>query len=155
MPTKTIKIGSRAPDFCLPSTEGEPISLKDYRNKNIVVLFFYPKDSTPGCTKEACSFGENIARFRKKGAVILGLSKDNLNSHRKFIEKYDLPFPLLSDEDSAVAKAYGVHKQKSLYGRKFWGIERSTFVIGKDGKIKHAFRKVQIEGHTDEVYSQL
>jgi peroxiredoxin Q/BCP len=151
---KELKVGGKAPDFNLPSSTGEKISLKSLKGKN-VVLFFYPKDDTPGCTKEACGFRDDLEQFKKRGAVVFGVSKDPLDSHRKFIEKYSLTFPLLSDEDHAVSEKYGVYKEKSLYGRKYWGIERSTFVINSEGKLKTIFRKVKIDNHIQEVLEAL
>jgi peroxiredoxin Q/BCP len=155
MAAKELKAGDPAPDFSLPSSDGREISLKEYRGKKTVVLYFYPKDDTPGCTKESCSFRDELSRFTTRDTVILGVSLDDLDSHQKFIQKYSLTFPLLSDEKAVVSKAYGVYKQKNMYGQKFWGIERSTFVIGRDGKLKEIFRKVQVDGHTDEVLKAL
>lgn len=155
MATKELKVGDPAPDFSLPSTEGGNISLKEYQGKKTVVLYFYPKDDTPGCTKEACSFRDELPKFEKKDTVILGVSLDGLDSHQKFIKKYDLPFTLLSDEAGKVSAAFGVYKEKNMYGRKFWGIERSTFIIGKDGKIKQIFRKVQVDGHAHAILTLL
>jgi peroxiredoxin Q/BCP len=146
MPTE----GQPAPDFTLPSTEGRDISLKDLRGKN-VVLYFYPKDDTPGCTKEACSFRDSLKAFEEAGAAVLGISLDDLKSHEKFRSKYDLSFPLLSDTDAHVAKAYGVYRKKKLYGREFWGVQRATFVIDKDGIIRKVFPKVKVDGHSEEV----
>lgn len=151
MTSKELTAGDLAPEFRLPSTDGCDVSLKAFRGKKNVVLFFYPKDNTPGCTQEACSFRDEFAEFKKKDTVILGVSFDGLDSHKKFIQKYQLPFPLLSDEDRKVATAYGVYKKKSLYGRTFMGIERSTFVIGKDGKFVRVFRKVKVDGHSKEI----
>jgi peroxiredoxin Q/BCP len=151
---KELKVGGKAPDFNLPASTGDKVSLKSLKGK-IVVLFFYPKDDTPGCTKEACSFRDELDLFKKKGAVIFGISNDPLVSHQKFIEKYTLTFPLLSDEDHAVSEKYGVYKEKSMYGRKYWGIERSTFVIDPEGKLKAIFRKVKIENHIQEVLETL
>jgi thioredoxin-dependent peroxiredoxin len=155
MTIREINIGVTAPDFSLPSTKGRDISLKEFRGKKNVVLYFYPKDDTPGCTKEACGFRDEHRKFRARDAVILGVSLDSLDAHHRFTEKFDLPFPLLSDEKASVSKAYGVYKQKSLYGRIFWGIERSTFIIGKDGKIKEILRKVKVDGHIDELQQLL
>lgn len=155
MASKEIKIGDKAPEFTLPSTEGRDISLKDYLGEKTVILYFYPKDNTPGCTKEACSFRDNFKKFSSKDAMILGVSLDRLESHRKFIEKHDLPFPLLSDEEAKVSKAYGVYKEKKLYGRTFWGIMRTTFVIGPNGKIQAIYPKVKVEGHVEEVLASL
>ena len=150
-----LNVGDAAPDFRLSSTEGREISLKEFRGKKNVVLYFYPKDDTPGCTKEACSFRDERSKFDKKDAVILGVSFDDLESHTKFVGKYKLPFPLLSDADKKVAEAYGVYKEKSMYGRTYMGIERSTFVIDKEGKIAQVYRKVKVEGHSDEILGAL
>jgi peroxiredoxin Q/BCP len=149
-----IKVGDRAPSFCLPSAEGTKISLKDFKGKKIV-LYFYPKDSTSGCTKEACSFQENIPSLRRKGSVLLGVSADSVSSHNKFASRYGLSFPLLSDEKKDILKAYGVWKEKSLYGRKYMGIERTTFLIDERGKITHIFSKVKVEGHAQDVLDVL
>lgn len=130
------------------------MSLKGLRGKP-VVLYFYPKDNTPGCTKEACEFRDSLATIKKAGAVVLGVSMDGRDSHQKFIAKYGLPFPLLSDEEATVSKAYGVYKQKNMYGKKYWGIERSTFVIDPAGKLKAVFRKVKVDGHVAEVLAAL
>jgi peroxiredoxin Q/BCP len=146
--------GDRAPDFSLPDQSGKTVSLKNLKGSP-VVLYFYPKDDTPGCTKEACGFRDAEARIKKAGAIVLGVSLDGPESHRKFIGKYNLPFSLLCDEEAVVSKAYGVYKQKNMYGKTYWGIERSTFVIGPDGIVKAAFRKVKVDGHTDEVLAAL
>ena len=148
--TQELKEGDAAPDFKLKSTEGKEISLKEFRGRQ-VVLYFYPKDDTPGCTREACDFRDNLARVRAKGAVVFGVSHDSLDSHSRFKEKFDLPFTLLSDEDKVVSKAYGVYKKKSLYGKEFMGIERTTFAIDKEGRIKKIFPRVKVEGHVEEV----
>lgn len=144
-------IGKTAPDFTLPSTTGEPVSLKQFKNKKTVVLYFYPKDETPGCTKEACSFRDLAAEFDKVNAVILGVSTDPIESHLKFQEKHKLPFTLLADEEAAVSKAFGVYKQKNLYGKKYMGIERSTFIIDRTGRIAQIYPKVKVEGHVQEI----
>jgi peroxiredoxin Q/BCP len=149
-----VAVGDKAPDFSLPDQTGATVGLKGLRGKQ-VVLYFYPKDDTPGCTKEACGFRDAIKPIEKTGAVVLGVSTDGPASHQKFIAKYGLPFSLLCDEDAAVSKAYGVYKEKSLYGKKYWGIERSTFVIDGKGRIKAAFRKVKVDGHVDEVLEAL
>jgi peroxiredoxin Q/BCP len=120
-----------------------------------VVLYFYPKDNTSGCTKEACSFQENLQVFRKKGAVVIGVSADSVASHAKFAEKYDLAFPLLSDESKDIIKSYAVWKEKSMYGKKYMGIERTTFIIDEQGVITHIFPKVKVEGHTEEILKAL
>lgn len=145
-----LKEGEVAPDFSLPSTLGKNISLKDYRGKK-VVLYFYPKDDTPGCTKEACAFRDDLKKYEKVDAVILGVSLDDLDSHQKFIKKYNLPFLLLSDTDARVSKAFGVYKLKNMYGKQFWGIVRTTFLIDEKGKIEKIFPKVKVEGHSEEV----
>lgn len=149
-----LQVGDPAPDFALPNEAGEIVGLKDVRGKQII-LYFYPKDNTSGCTKESCDFRDNITPIKKAGGVVLGVSFDGQKSHQKFIEKFTLPFTLLSDEEKTVAKAYGVYKEKSMYGRKYWGIERSTFVIDADGKLKTIFRKVKVDGHVDEVIAAL
>ncbi len=149
--TETVVDGSVAPDFKLKSDDGKTYALSDFKSKKQVVLYFYPKDDTPGCTAEACSFRDSLSRLNKEGVQVLGVSLDDLDSHKRFREKYSLNFPLLADTDANVSKAYGVYKFKNLYGNKFWGIERSTFVIGKDGKVKKAIRKVKVEGHVEEV----
>ena len=154
MKNTEIRVGDRAPDFALPNEAGETMTLKHVRGKQ-VVLYFYPKDDTPGCTKESCDFRDSITPIKKAGAVVLGVSFDGQESHRKFIKKFTLPFTLLSDEDKVVAKAYGVYKEKSMYGKKYWGIERSTFVIDQAGKLKAIFRKVKVDGHVDEVIAAL
>jgi peroxiredoxin Q/BCP len=146
--------GRQAPDFTLPASGGGEISLHDLRGKN-VILYFYPQDDTPGCTKEACQFRDLFPRFDGVDAVVLGVSPDDVKSHDKFAAKYRVPFTLLADPDHAVATAYGVWKQKSNWGRKYWGIERSTFWIGPDGVIKHAWRKVRADGHAKTVLDAL
>jgi peroxiredoxin Q/BCP len=149
-----IKIGDRAPDFKLDSVGGTSFRLSDFRGKK-VVLYFYPKDDTSGCTKEACSFQENLSPLKKKGAVVLGISADSVASHAKFKEKFNLTFPLLSDENKEVCNIYGVWKEKSMYGRKYMGIERTTFVIDERGMVTTIFSKVKVDGHTSEVLSAL
>ncbi len=151
---RELSIGDKAPDFSLPTGDGTTLSLKDLRGKR-VVLYFYPKDDTPGCTSEACSFRDEIQVFEKKGAVIIGVSIDSVESHRKFAGKYDLPFTLLSDEKKVMVKAYGVWKQKNMYGKKYMGVERTTFVIDEEGRIAQIFRKVKVDGHTNEVLAGL
>jgi peroxiredoxin Q/BCP len=145
-----IAVGKRAPDFSLPSTLGKSISLKDYAGKKIV-LYFYPKDDTPGCTKEACSFQDHLSSLTRMGAVVLGVSTDSLESHQKFAAKYKLRFPLLSDVSRKVVERYGVWKEKSMYGRTYMGIERTTVLIDASGVIRHIFPKVKVDGHTAEV----
>jgi peroxiredoxin Q/BCP len=152
--TKELKAGDKAPEFSLKDQDGKVYRLTELKG-NPVVLYFYPKDDTPGCTKEACGFRDARTSMKRAGAVILGVSMDTAESHRKFIAKYQLSFPLLCDEDAAVSKAFGVYKQKSMYGKTFWGIERSTFVIGPSGDIKAVFRKVKVDGHVEEVLDAL
>lgn len=149
-----LEVGDKAPDFSLPDQDGSTVTLKSFKGKQ-VVLYFYPKDDTSGCTKEACDFRDSLAPIKKAGAVVLGVSKDGKASHQKFIAKYGLPFALLSDEEVTVSTAYGVYKEKSMYGRKYMGIERSTFVIDATGRIKALFRKVKVPGHVDEVLAAL
>ena len=145
-----IAIGKKAPSFSLLSTLGRQLALKDFAGKK-VVLYFYPKDDTPGCTKEACSFQDNLSSLARLGAVVLGVSADPIASHEKFAAKHKLAFPLLSDEAKRVLEAYGVWKEKSLYGRKFMGIERTTVLIDEQGVVRHIFSKVKVDGHTKEV----
>ena len=146
--------GMKAPDFSLPDAGGKTLALKELRGKK-VILYFYPKDDTPGCTREACSFRDNIATIGKKGAVVIGISADSPESHKKFAAKYDLPFALASDAKKEVITQYGVWKKKSLYGRTFLGIERTTFVIDEEGVITNIFRKVKVDGHTEELLAAL
>jgi peroxiredoxin Q/BCP len=149
-----LKVGSKAPSFSLESDEGKKINLKDFSGKK-VVLYFYPKDDTPGCTREACSFTENASSLRKAGAVVLGVSADSVPSHQKFKTKYKLNFPLLSDPDRETIQKYGVWKEKNMYGKKMMGVERTTFIIDEDGKIAHIFPKVKVDGHTEKVLEKL
>ena len=149
-----IQEGDLAPTFTLPADDGVDISLEDLRGKS-VILYFYPKDDTSGCTTEACEFRDTLPRIEEGGAMVLGVSPDPVASHKKFKEKYDLNFPLLADEDHAVAEAYGVWKEKSMYGRKYWGVERSTFLIDPDGKVKKAWRRVKPKGHAEAVAAEL
>ena len=150
MALKELKENDRAPAFRLPSDDGSEVALRDFLGQT-VVLYFYPKDMTPGCTTEACDFRDSNAGFRRRKVVILGVSKDSVESHQKFRNKHDLSFPLLSDADGEVCRAYGVWKQKSLYGRKFMGIERTTFVIDPRGRIARIFNKVKVQGHVAQV----
>jgi thioredoxin-dependent peroxiredoxin len=149
-----LKIGDKAPDFKFTGPKREEVRLKDFKGKK-VVLYFYPKDDTPGCTKEACSFENKLGVIKKKGAVILGVSADSTASHEKFAEKNGLSFPLISDEDKSIIKSYGVWKQKSMYGRKYLGIERTTFIIDEKGRLKNIYRKVKVNGHSEEVLAAL
>jgi peroxiredoxin Q/BCP len=144
-------IGKPAPDFSLPSSTGETISLKQFKGKKTVVLYFYPKDETPGCTKEACGFRDAFGDLEKAGVVLLGVSNDSMEAHLAFRDHHKLPFPLLSDEDATVSKLYGVYKQKNLYGKKYLGIERTTFIIDRTGRIAQIWPKVKVEGHVQDV----
>ena len=145
-----VSVGKSAPAFSLDTDTGERLSLKDLKGRP-VVLYFYPKDDTPGCTVEACEFRDAFPRFKGTKAVILGISPDSVKSHQKFKEKFDLPFTLLADPDHEVAEKYGVWQKKSMYGRSYMGIARTTFVIDKDGKIANVFEKVKPKGHAEEV----
>jgi peroxiredoxin Q/BCP len=147
--------GKKAPAFELMDSTGQPVKLKDLHAGGALVLYFYPKDMTPGCTTEACSFRDNLAAIKKAGARVVGISADSVTSHQKFISKHELNFPLLADPDNRVTKAYGVYKKKSLYGREFMGIERTTIVIDRDGVIRKVFPKVKVNGHTAEVLAAL
>lgn len=149
-----VKVGDKAPDFTLIDQDGNKVSLNDFKGKNIV-LYFYPKDNTSGCTKEACNFRDEFPKFGKLNAVIIGISPDSVESHRKFIDKYKLPFTFLSDESKTTLEKYGVWKEKSMYGRKYMGVERSTFTIDKTGKIRKIFRKVKVADHNKEVLEAL
>jgi peroxiredoxin Q/BCP len=150
-----LKAGDKAPDFKLLNDRGEQISLAQFQGKREVILYFYPKDNTSGCTTEACSFRDNLPKFNSQNAVILGISPDSVKSHQGFIQKQKLNFNLLSDPEHKVAQAYGAWGEKSMYGKKYMGILRTTFVIGKDGKIKKVFEKVKPEGHAEEVLNVL
>ncbi len=149
-----LKIGQKAPDFTLMNDAGEKVKLSDLKGRK-VVLYFYPKDDTPGCTTEACNFRDGISEIKKQGAVVLGVSADSVESHRKFKSKFDLNFTLLSDPEKKMIENYGVWKEKSMYGKKYMGIERTTFLIGKDGKITHIFPKVKVGEHYDQVLEAL
>ena len=149
-----LEEGKKAPAFSLFNQDGNKISLKDISGKKIV-LYFYPKDDTSGCTKEACSFRDAFPKFKKSDAIILGVSPDSVKSHKKFAEKYDLNFDLLADEDKKVVQLYNVWKEKSMYGKKYMGVERTTFIIDEKGKIKKIFSKVKVDGHEKEVLEAL
>lgn len=151
---KQLEEGDQAPDFTIADDGGARVSLSDFRGQT-VVLYFYPKDDTPGCTSEACGFRDSIKAFETIGARVLGLSKDGIEKHRKFKEKYDLNFPLLSDEDGAVCEAYGTWVEKSMYGRKYMGIDRATFLIDEAGVIRKIWRKVKVTGHVDAVRKEI
>jgi len=149
-----IALGKKVPDFSRPATGGRQVKLSALKGHD-VVLYFYPKDDTPGCTLEGKDFRDLHAAFRRKGAVILGVSRDSLKSHDKFCQKYGLDFELLSDEDEKLCKQFDVIKMKNMYGKKVRGIERSTFLIGKDGSLRREWRKVKVEGHAAEVLEAL
>jgi thioredoxin-dependent peroxiredoxin len=149
-----LKIGDPAPPFRGTTTSGETVALKDFKGRKLV-LYFYPKDNTSGCTKEACDFRDNLARVKRKGAVVLGVSPDSVASHQRFTDKHDLNFPLVSDPDHEIATAYGVWAEKNLYGRLYMGIVRTTFVIDEKGKIARIFPKVKVAGHAEEVLAAL
>jgi len=149
-----MNINDKAPEFTLPDQNGEPVSLESFRGKT-VVLFFYPKADTPGCTIEACGFRDAYKKLQKAGVVVLGISADAPQTQKKFETKYDLPYALLADTDKKVCNAYGVIKDKNMYGRMVKGIARTTFVIGPDGKISHIFNNVKADGHAEQVLEYL
>lgn len=144
-----IEVGKKAPDFALQNQDGETVRLSDYAGKR-VVLYFYPKDMTPGCTNQACDFRDNYEQFKDLNTVILGVSPDPIERHQKFIDKHELPFPLLADTEQEVAKLYDVWKLKKMFGKEFYGIERSTFIIDEEGIVRKIWRKVRVKGHIDE-----
>ncbi|NBX03201.1 MAG: thioredoxin-dependent thiol peroxidase [Alphaproteobacteria bacterium] len=147
---KTLSVGDKAPDFSMPVSDSSSVSLATLAGKK-VVLYFYPKDDTPGCTLEAKDFRDHMKEFEKAGAVIIGVSKDSIKSHEKFREKFCLPFPLASDESGAVCEAYGTWVEKSMYGKTYMGIQRDTFLIDGKGKLGGIWRKVKVDGHVAEV----
>jgi peroxiredoxin Q/BCP len=149
-----IKEGMKAPDFDLPASTGGNISLKGLKGKT-VVIYFYPKDDTSGCTVQACGFRDTYKDIQKTGAVLLGVSPDGIKSHDKFIKKFELPFPLLADEEKKMCQDYGVWVEKSMYGRKYMGVARTTFIVDQTGKIAKVFEKVKPEGHNKEVLEAL
>ena len=149
-----MDVNDKAPDFSLLDQDENNVSLKDFRGKT-VVLYFYPRADTPGCTKESCEFRDTDKQIQKVGAVILGISADTPKAQKKFQEKYHLPFTLLADTEKKVINAFGVYKEKNMYGKKVMGIARTTFIIGPDGKIKHVFNKVKPEGHAEQVLEYL
>jgi len=149
-----IREGQKAPGFTLPSSEGKDVSLSDFEGRP-VVLYFYPKDDTPGCTKEACGFRDRQAEVRKAGAVVLGVSPDSVDAHGSFRSKYRLNFPLLADTDKRVAKKYGAYGEKLLYGKKVTGMIRSTFVIDAKGVVRKVFPRVRVDGHAEQVVKAL
>jgi peroxiredoxin Q/BCP len=149
-----IRIGAKAPDFQLPATGGKTVSLQDFKGKKLI-LYFYPKDMTSGCTKEACAFQEALPAISRKKAVVIGVSADSAASHDKFAQKNNLRFTLVSDGQKKTVKAYGVWKEKSMYGRKYYGIERTTFVLDEHGIVLHIFPKVKVEGHVQDLLKVL
>jgi len=149
-----LKINDKSPDFSTTDENGKEVALKDFRGKT-VVLYFYPKADTPGCTKEACGFRDSYAAIKKAGVVLLGISADTAAQQKKFQGKFSLPFPLLADAEKKIANLFGVVKEKNMYGKKVKGIARTTFVIGPDGKIQHIFNNVKAEGHAEEVLAYL
>jgi peroxiredoxin Q/BCP len=149
-----IEEGRKAPAFTLPSTDGKKISLKDYLGQP-VVLYFYPRDNTPGCTREACAFQDASAKLRRRGAAVLGVSPDSLASHDRFRAQHKLKFPLLSDEDKKVATKYGAYGEKTMYGKKVMGMIRSTFVIDASGVVRKVFPRVKVDGHVEQVLAAL
>ena len=153
MPTP-LTDGQQAPDFTVETDKGETVSLKDFAGKH-VVLYFYPKDDTPGCTVEACNFRDNIGRIEAAGAVVLGISLDSVQSHQQFRDKFELPFTLLADTDHTVAAAYGVYGQKEFRGHQYMGIDRATFLIGPDGTLEKVWAQVNPAGHADEVLAAI
>ena len=153
-PTLTLKVGDPAPHFTAQANGGSNVSLSDFKGKP-VILYFYPRDDTPGCTKEACGFRDSYARFERAGASVLGVSADTVKSHDKFVKKFNLPFLLLADTDRKLAEAYGVWGEKLFMGRKYMGIHRVTFLIGPDGLIKTIWPKVKPEEHAEEVLAAI
>jgi peroxiredoxin Q/BCP len=152
--SELLEAGKRAPAFCLHDSDGKEHCLKDYKGK-WVVLYFYPRDNTPGCTREACDFRDAKTRWSRRKTVVFGVSADSAKSHEKFRTKYDLNFPLLVDAEAEVAKTYGVWQKKSMYGKLFYGLVRSTFLIDPEGKIARAYYKVKVNGHVDDVLETL
>jgi thioredoxin-dependent peroxiredoxin len=142
--------GQLAPDFTLADQNGKKVTLSKMKGSPVVV-YFYPKDDTPGCTKEACDFRDGFISYKQAGAIILGISPDSAESHAKFVKKFDLPFTLLADDDKKVCEAYGVWKEKSMYGKKYMGVERTTFVIDAEGIVRRVFPKVKVDGHSSAV----
>jgi peroxiredoxin Q/BCP len=149
-----LNIGDQAPDFSLSADTGEVLSLKQFRGKK-VILYFYPKDATPGCTVEACSFRDHHKQFAAKDGIVLGVSKDTVAKHQSFKKSHELPFPLLADVDGALCTAYGVLKEKSMFGKKYMGIERSTFLIDEKGHIEKIWRKVSVMNHVQKVLAEV
>ncbi len=151
----TVEVGAKAPAFDLPAYPEGRFKLSQFKGKQNVVLYFYPRDDTPGCTTEACGFRDNFSQFQSADTVVLGVSTDTVKSHEKFATKFSLPFPLLADESHEVAEKYGVWVEKNMYGKKSMGIQRATFLIDKSGKIAAAWPKVKVDGHVEEVAAKL
>ncbi len=154
--SESLKMGDKAPEFSaeVVGYERSPIRLSELKGKR-VVLYFYPKDDTPGCTREACDFRDRFSELAKAGVLVLGVSRDSVESHRKFQQKYGLTFPLLSDPDGSLSTSYGVLKEKNMYGRKSVGIERTTFLIDADGVVRKVYPKVKVEGHVEQIVGDL
>lgn len=150
----TLQIHDKAPDFSMPTDEGQTITLSDLKGQAFI-LYFYPKDNTPGCTKQACTFSEQLPEFEKLGVRVIGVSKDSLKKHENFRKKHDLKITLASDENNDVCERYGVWKEKSMYGKQFMGIERTTFLIDETGAIKHIWPKVKVAGHIENILEKL
>ena len=155
MPEKSPKIGQPAPDFTLPDADGSPVRLGDYKGKSPVVIYFYPKADTPGCTKEACGFRDAIAGYKELGVPVFGISPDPVTDVKAFSDKFQLNFPLLADADHKVTEAYGCWVEKSMYGKTYMGAARTTFIVNRDGQVAHVFEKVNAEGHDQEVLAWL
>ncbi|MEY4168634.1 MAG: thioredoxin-dependent thiol peroxidase [Acidobacteriota bacterium] len=153
-PTGTIPVGKKAPAFSLKDGNGKTVKLSDFKGRK-VVLYFYPKDLTPGCTTEACGFRDEHVAIEAAGAVVLGVSTDEVDTHRKFSEKFSLPFQLLSDPDHSTIEKYGAWVEKSMYGKKYWGVSRITYIIDEEGKVLHLFSKVKPDGHSREILAAL
>lgn len=149
-----VEEGKKAPEFTLPADDGSKVKLKDLRG-SAVVLYFYPRDDTPGCTREACAFRDRQKEIQKAGAKVLGVSTDDVASHVKFRDKYELNFPLLADVDHKVAEKFGAWREKNMYGKKSWGVQRSTFLIDADGVVRKVWKKVSVDGHDDQVLAAL
>ena len=146
----TLKVGQKAPAFSLKNSDGKTVKLSDFKGKK-VVLYFYPRDMTPGCTTEACNFRDDYSALQKKGIEVIGVSADDVASHKKFADKYSLPFTLVSDPEHAMIEKYGAWAEKSMYGKKYWGVARITYLIDEEGKIAHVFPKVKPDGHSREI----
>ncbi|HYW01375.1 MAG TPA: thioredoxin-dependent thiol peroxidase [Candidatus Acidoferrum sp.] len=154
MAKKIISVGSKAPNFMLKDQNGTAVRLRDFIGKK-VILYFYVRDDTPGCTKQACELRDDMDTLGRRNIIVLGISPDSVDSHKRFVEKYNLTLPLLADEDAKVAKKYGVWAKKSMYGRKFYGVVRSTFVIDEEGRIIREYRRVRVAGHLGRVLKEL